>query len=360
MIVDLLRNDLGKVSVTGSVRVPKLFELERFETLWQMTSTVESTLAPGKTLLDLISAVFPCGSITGAPKIRTMEIIRELEPYPRGVYTGTIGLIRPGGDCTFNVAIRTILLDSRSGKATFGVGGGVTIDSTAVREYEECLVKSSFLRNCPIDFNLFESLLLEKGRYFLIDRHLERITRSADFFSFECNSEVIRRALIDLSRENSEGTWKVKVELRKSGQFELEATTISIDDELKLVALADKPVDSANRLLFHKTTRRDFYSSALKQWPDCDDVIFWNERGEITESSIANVVVRIGDKLVTPPVESGLLAGTFRDELLAEAKIYERVITVEELLKAEEFFLINSVRKWMPAKLVTEVSTTSR
>jgi len=148
--------------------------------------------------------------------------------------------------------------------------------------------------------------------------------------------------------------------LRKSGQFELEATTISVDDELKLVALADKPVDSANRLLFHKTTQRDFYSSALKQWPDCDDVIFWNERGEITESSIANVVVRIGDELVTPPVESGLLSGTFRDELLAEAKIYERVITVEELLKAEELFLINSVRTWMPAKLVTEVSTTSR
>jgi para-aminobenzoate synthetase/4-amino-4-deoxychorismate lyase len=351
MIVDLLRNDLGKVSVTGSVHVPRLFDLERFETLWQMTSTIESKLKPGKTLVDLIRAVFPCGSITGAPKIRTMEIIRELEPHPRGIYTGTIGLIRPGGDCTFNVAIRTIVLDSGSGRATFGVGGGITIDSTAEREYEECLVKSTFLRSRPAEFNLFESLLLEQGQYFLLEKHLGRLTCSADFFSFECNAYDIRNSLSEVAQSNLNGAWKVKIELERSGQFKIDAQPISIENQIKRVALASNAVDSSNRFLFHKTTQRDFYSSELARRPDCDDIIFWNARGEITESSIANVVLAIKDKLFTPPVASGLLAGTFREALLEDGQINERVVTIEELREATEFFLINSVRKWMPAEL---------
>src|SRR5260370_2513474 len=160
MIVDLLRNDLGKVSVAGTVRVSELFQLERFETLWQMTSTVESRLKDGVSFAELMGALFPCGSVTGAPKIRTMEIINDLEPFPRGAYTGAIGFLRPGGDCIFNVAIRTLVLDSLSGQATFGVGGGVTYDSTAELEYEECLVKSTFLFNRPITFQLLESILL--------------------------------------------------------------------------------------------------------------------------------------------------------------------------------------------------------
>ncbi len=177
MIVDLLRNDLGKVSVPGSVRVSSLFDLERFETVWQMTSTVESTLRDGTSLVDVMRALFPCGSITGAPKIRTMQIIHELERFPRGLYTGAIGLLKPGGDCVFNVAIRTVVIDTETGVATFGVGGGVTIDSTAEREYEECLVKSRFLYARPFEFQLFESILLEDGDYFLLpgaSRALER------------------------------------------------------------------------------------------------------------------------------------------------------------------------------------------
>jgi para-aminobenzoate synthetase/4-amino-4-deoxychorismate lyase len=181
MIVDLLRNDLGKVSVPGSVRVSSLFDIERFETVWQMTSTVEATLKDGVSLVDLMSALFPCGSITGAPKIRTMQIIRELERSPRGAYTGTIGLLDPGGACVFNVAIRTVVVDGQSNQATFGVGGGVTIDSTAEREYEECLVKSRFLHTSPVEFQLIESMLLEDGEYFLLERHLERLARGAAF-----------------------------------------------------------------------------------------------------------------------------------------------------------------------------------
>ncbi len=350
MIVDLLRNDLGKVSVPGSVRVSSLFDVERYETVWQMTLTVESTLRDGTSLVDLMTALFPCGSVTGAPKIRTMEIIHELERFPRGAYTGAIGFLKPGGDCIFNVAIRTVVIDTQSNVATFGVGGGITIDSTAEREYEECLVKSRFLHASPEVFQLFESILLEQGQYFLLAQHLDRLRSSAEFFGFTFCEEQIRSALNGVAAENPSGSFKVKLTLWKDGHSETEISTITMREPWRVV-LATEAVNSSDRFLFHKTTRRDFYTAQLKSRPDCDDVIFWNEKGEVTESSIANVVVSIDDQLFTPPVESGLLAGTFRNQLLAEGKIKERVITVEEFQTAKEFFLINSVRKWIRATI---------
>jgi para-aminobenzoate synthetase/4-amino-4-deoxychorismate lyase len=347
MIVDLLRNDLGKVSVPGSVKVSSLFDIERFETVWQMTSTVESTLRPGTNLTDLMTALFPCGSITGAPKIRTMQIIRELEPFPRGAYTGAIGIIKPGGDCVFNVAIRTVVIDSEAKMATFGVGGGVTIDSTAEREYEECLVKSRFLHTQPVEFQLIESMLLEEGEYFLLPRHLERLRESAAYFGFSFSVEEIDSALRSIADAHTHGSFKVRLVLFRNGRIEAASSRVEINARVRRVALATQPIDSSDRFRFHKTTRRDFYNAQLAARPDCDDIIFWNERGEITESTIANVVVRLGDKLFTPPITSGLLAGTFRDRLLTEGKIEERVITIAELQNAPELFLINSVGKWM-------------
>jgi len=335
MIVDLLRNDLGKVSVPGSVRVSSLFDLERFETVWQMTSTVESTLREGTTLVELMSALFPCGSITGAPKIRTMQIIRELERFPRGAYTGAIGFLKPGGDCVFNVAIRTVVIDTKSGVATFGVGGGVTIDSTAEREYEECLVKSRFLHSKPVEFQLFESILLEDGDYFLLEDHVARLNESAEYFGF--TGTRINADLERIAAENPRGSLKVRVTLWRDGRIETQVTPVELLGELKAVELAREPVDSADRFLYHKTTRR----------PGGDGLVFWNERSEITESSIANVVVPIDGELFTPPIECGLLPGVFRKHLLAQGKIKERVITIEELQNAHEFFLINSIRKWI-------------
>jgi para-aminobenzoate synthetase / 4-amino-4-deoxychorismate lyase len=333
MIVDLLRNDVGKVSVPGSVRVSSLFDLERFETVWQMTSTVESTLRDGTSLVDLMRALFPCGSITGAPKIRTMQIIHELEPFPRGLYTGAIGLLKPGGDCVFNVAIRTVVIDTEPGVATFGVGGGVTIDSTAEREYEECLVKSRFLYARPFEFQLFESILLEDGDYFLLAEHLERLKDSAAYFGFQFGTRI-NADLKRIAIENPRGSLKVRLTLWRDGRVETQVTPLG---ELKQVELATEPVDSSDRFLFHKTTRR----------PGGDGLIFWNEKGEITESSIANVVVPIDGELCTPPVECGLLPGVFRAHLLAQGKIKERIITIDEFKRAPEFFLINSVRKWI-------------
>lgn len=336
MIVDLLRNDLGKVSIPGSVTVSSLFNVERFETVWQMTSTVESTLKDGTTLPELLQALFPCGSITGAPKIRTMQIIRELERFPRGAYTGAIGLLQPGGECVFNVAIRTIVIDTENKQATFGVGGGITIDSTAEREYEECLVKSQFLYSTPVEFQLFESMLLEDGEYFLLAAHLERLKDSAEYFGFQFTGTRINADLERIKADNEHGSFKVRLVLWKDGRIETQIIPIELLDEVKPVTLATEPVDSSDRFLFHKTTRRR----------SGDDVIFWNERGEVTESSIANIVVRIDGELFTPPIECGLLPGVFRNHLLAEGKIKERVITVEEFKNAKEFFLINSVRKW--------------
>jgi len=354
MIVDLLRNDLGRVSIPGSVSVTSLYDLERFETVWQMTSTVESTLRPGTSFVELMRALFPCGSITGAPKIRTMEIINRLEPQPRGIYTGTIGFLRPGGDCIFNVAIRTVVIDVQTNQATLGVGGGVTIDSTAEREYEECLLKSRFLEARPQLFDLFESILLEDGVYFLRDRHIERLRSSAEFFGFEFDESSVNSALESVAQNHTQGKWKARLSLTRAGEISTNLSEVLPNKEMFRVGISRSPVDSSDRLLFHKTTHREFYSSELATQSTCDDLIFFNEHGEVTESAIANVVVRANDGLVTPPITSGLLAGTFRDQLIADGLIKERTISIDELRKADELFLINSVRKWMKAVLVNE------
>lgn len=347
MIVDLLRNDLGKVSVPGTVQTTSLFDIERFETVWQMTSTVESTLRSGTSLVELMSALFPCGSITGAPKIRTMQIIHGLERFPRGVYTGAIGFLRPGGDCIFNVAIRTVVIDTQTNVATFGVGGGITIDSTAAGEYDECLVKSRFLENKPVEFELFESMLVENGEIFLLERHIERLKNSAAYFGFKFDENKVRTFL---APHIPSLKTKLKLTLRKDGHLTTQLSPINDQSNPKLVSLATTPVNSSDRFLFHKTTNRKY----------SDDVIFWNERNEVTESSIANVVVRINDQLFTPPVNCGLLPGTFRAELLEEGSIKERVITVEEFKNAEEIYLINSVRKWMKAVCVRPCSSVAQ
>ena len=354
MIVDLIRNDLGKVAVPGQVNVSQLYEVERYPTLWQMTSTVEATLRPDVGLADLLAALFPCGSVTGAPKISTMRIIRDLEPFPRGIYTGAIGLIRPGGDCTFNVAIRTLLLDSATGAVTFGVGGGVTIDSTADREYDECLLKSSFLNAPQQPFRLLESILIEDSEFFLLELHLERLHDSARYFGFKHQRSEVLEELERLRLEHSSGRWKVRLLLSKDGELMTEVVELQAQDSQPLrVGLASEPIQSNDRFLFHKTTNRTVYQQTLKARPDCDDVLLWNERGEITESTIANVVLAQGKDLWTPALHSGLLPGVFRAELLATRKIRERVIHLEDLRQAKSFFLINSVQKWRRAKLIS-------
>lgn len=361
MIVDLLRNDLGKISNSGSVEVTDLFRVEQYPTVWQMTSTVESRLKPETSLADVLAALFPCGSITGAPKIRTMQVIKDLEPHPRHVYTGTIGLIQPGGGCTFNVAIRTVVINKETGIATFGVGGGITYGSTAENEYEECLLKTSFLTAKPARPNLVESILLENGAYFLLEKHLSRLEASARYFDLQCDLDELASQLEQVRRDYITGEWKVRLVLNHTGGVACEVIGLEPDNQVLCVGLTPQPVDSTDATLYHKlTTNLARYQENLRERPNWDDVILWNERGEVTESSIANIVVKLGGRLVTPPISSGLLPGTFREHLLEEGTISEAVVTVEQLRQVEEFYLVNSVRKWRVARLVEEKQTISQ
>lgn len=353
MIVDLLRNDMGMVAATGSVQVDSLFEIENLETVHQMTSTITSRLRSDVGITDLFRALFPCGSVTGAPKKRTMEIIAGLEDSPRGLYTGCIGYISPGPEAVFSVAIRTAVIDTVTGQGVLGVGSGVTWDSGAAAEYEECLAKGFFARHCRPEFQLIESLLFEEDKgLFLLERHLQRLSRSAAYFAFSLDLVLLRETLARRSAP-LKGAHKLRVLLSRSGAFAIMSEPLAgeVAPADATFAFAATPVDSANPFLYHKTSNRDFYSAELAKHPACADVIFLNERGEVTEGATTNIVAKIGGELVTPSLQCGLLPGVYREELLASGEIRERTITSAELEKAEEIYLLNSVRKWRRVRL---------
>ena len=355
MIVDLLRNDMGIVSETGSVGVTSLFDVETLETIHQMTSTITSRLKRETGLAEIFRALFPCGSVTGAPKRRTMEIIAELEDSPRSIYTGCIGYLSPGREAVFSVAIRTVLIDREKGTGELGLGGGITWDSKARSEYEECLAKGRFALMRVPEFRLLESLLFDDAHgYFLMDRHLNRLSTSAAFFGFALDPAEVREALVNHSLP-LKGLHKVRLLLSRNGFFTVESERIqeTLANQTVAVAFAGSRVDSANVFLFHKTDNRSFYHAELAKRPDCEEVVFLNEHGHVTEGANSNIVVRIGGQLCTPPLDSGLLPGTFRQELIETGIITERVITGPELEGAEEIFLINSVRKWRKARLAS-------
>ena len=350
MIVDMIRNDLGKVAQIGSVAAPHLFEVERYPTLLQMTSTV--TARTQASIVEILASVFPCASITGAPKVRTMHIIRELEPQPRGVYTGAIGFIGPGRQAHFNVAIRTALIDRKLGAAIYGVGGGLVWDSEAVEEYDECLLKARVLTPQP-PFQLLETLLWEtQTGYFLLDAHLARLADTAAYFNAPLDLAAIKNHLRTLATD-LRGPHKIRLLIQLNGVLTVEKTPLAAARPPPLrVGLAASPVDSQTVWLYHKTTRRAVYEVARASRPDCDDALLWNERGELTEASLANVALDLDGRWYTPPVASGLLAGVFRGRLLADGQIRERVLTRADLRAARRIALMNAVRKWQPAVLV--------
>lgn len=361
MIVDLLRNDAGRVAEFGSVHVPRLFETETYETVHQLTSTVRARLRPGTELVDLFRALFPCGSVTGAPKVRTSQIIAELEDSPRGVYTGAIGVVSPG-EAAFSVAIRTLVIDRARGRAELGVGSGVTHDSRPAAEYRECLDKAAFARRAPHRFRLLETMRWEPGTgFFLLDGHLERMRESARYFGFAFAEDEVRRRLAEAVAEaagESGGALRVRLLLSRGGHIAVETYPLAPDgvadgDTAPLrVALSAEPVDSREPLLYHKTTRRAPYDRRRAARPDCDDVLLINERGEVCEATLANVVAVIGGGRWTPPLESGLLPGVLRAALLRRGEVRERVLRPADLASAEEIYLVSSLRGWRRAVLV--------
>ncbi|UFS72617.1 aminodeoxychorismate synthase component I [Geomonas sp. RF6] len=349
MIVDLLRNDMGKVAQTGSVTVTSLFDIESWSTVHQLTSTIEGKVPEGTGIRELFCALFPCGSITGAPKRRSMKIIADLEGVPRALYTGCIGYLSPGGEASFSVAIRTAVIDASTGQGELGIGSGITYDSREDEEHAECLGKARFAQSDVPDFSLIESLLLD-GEYFLLERHLARLARSAAFFSFPFDTEEARRALT-AHASTLQGSHKVRLLLHRGGGLDCTSAPVADAATDAIAAFASIPVHSRDPLLYHKTTCRPLYDEERARHPEYDELIFVNERGEITEGANSNVVALVDGELLTPPRECGLLPGVLREELLERGEIRERVLTRGDLEKAQAVYIINSVRRWRTVRL---------
>ena len=345
MIVDLLRNDLGRICTMGSVVVEDLFSVERYATLLQMTSTISGKLRAGLFWYDIFKALFPSGSITGAPKIRTMQIIRELERRPRGIYTGAIGYLSPGGAATFNVAIRTLVL--KDGAARMGVGGGIVADSDADEEYRECLLKTEFLVRERRRFQLIETMLWEKG-FFLLPLHLDRLQSSAIYFDFAFDRETVSSALAKAAEQLRTNTrYRVRLLLDEAGRATVTATELIQEAHAGRVRMSTRRTSSRDVFLRHKTTQRDLYDREYAQARagGFDDAIFLNERGEVTEGTISNLFLRRGDRLFTPPLDCGVLPGVFRRHLLEIHPLSEeRVLSLPDIMAADTIFLCNSVR----------------
>jgi para-aminobenzoate synthetase/4-amino-4-deoxychorismate lyase len=350
MIVDLLRNDLGIVAETGSVTVDALFEVETYPTVHQMTSSVSAQIKPGTCLTDIFQALFPCGSVTGAPKRRSMEIIAELENRPRGVYCGAIGCVAPGGEALFSVAIRTMLFDTQTNELTMGVGSGVTWDSDALSEYAECMSKGAFINQQNNHFRLIESLRLENGVFTLLDRHVARLVASAGYFVFLCDEGKVRQELSDYAAHTS-GLFKVRLLLATDGAVDIASEPLLENSGALRVAVSHITVDSHDSMRYHKTTCRELLDNARSSDFDCDEVLLLNEHGQLTEGSYHTLVLKLDGQLVTPSLSCGLLPGVLREELLEHGEISERILYPDDLERAEELWLINSVRGWRPAIL---------
>jgi len=349
MILDMVRNDLGRLAPAGRVRTEAICSLEQYPTVWQLTSTV--TAQSHASLAEIFRALFPCASITGAPKAKTMEIIAATEARPRGLYTGTFGWLSPGRQAQFNVAIRTALIDRQAGCASYGVGAGITWDSIGEAEYRECLDKAAIL-SCPqCSAALIETLLWTPGKgYFILPEHLTRLQSSAEYFDYPCATEHIREYLQGLADHFPATPQRVRFLLHPSGQFEATSAPLDVRGPAPLkIKLARNAIHSRDRSLFHKTTQRRVYEDRLAQAGDADEVVLWNERGEVTECCTANLVIEKEGRLVTPPVDCGLLPGTYRASLLRRGTIEEQVVTREELLGSPRIYLINAVRKWRRA-----------
>ena len=351
MIVDMVRNDLGRIAEVGSIDVPQLFKTERYPTLWQMTSTVNART--DASITQIFTALFPCASITGAPKVNTMRIIAELENTPRKIYTGTIGYIAPQRKAKFNVAIRTALIDPEHNRAEYGVGGGIVWDSSSRDEYTEALLKARLLTQTQQPFWLFETMLWTPREGFsLHGKHVARMLDSADYFDIPLTKERLEEYLEKIS-SRFRRPQRVKVLLDQTGALNFETRPFrQLEDRQPLMAgLAKEPVDSSNVFLFHKTTRRDVYDFARKGHENLDDILLYNEKGELTEFTIGNLVVELEGQLLTPPIACGVLAGTFRAHLLETTQIHESPIRVEQLDQCTKIVRINSVRGWQDVKI---------
>ena len=354
MITDMLRNDMGKISDTGSVKVLSEFDIEKYPTVWQMTSSVKSQTRASITAI--FEALFPCASVTGAPKVSSMKIISEIEDQPREIYTGAIGYIAPNNEAQFSVPIRTILSNKKIDRSVYGTGSGIVWDSEWEKEWDECQNKSAILSVSHQNFELFETMRWDSNRgIFLEELHLNRLKDSAEFYSFKFSHEKINDKLHDyLKNLEPESEKIIRLFLAKDGETRLTTSAYKEHnkDKSQLISLAMQPVDSDDLSLYHKTTIRGIYEDATGENPDCDDVLLWNEDGHITESTISNIIFKKDSEYFTPPISCGLLGGTYRTHLINQGHLVERIIPKTEINLYSEIYLINSVRGKYPVKLI--------
>ena len=354
MITDMLRNDMGKISDTGSVKVLSEFDIEKYSTVWQMTSSIKSRTSTSIT--GIFEALFPCASVTGAPKVSSMKIISEIEDQPREIYTGAIGYIAPNNEAQFSVPIRTILSHKRACRSVYGTGSGIVWDSESQKEWDECQNKSAILSASCQNFELFETMRWESSkRIFLEKLHLDRLKDSAEFYNFKFHREKINDKLQNyLKNLEPESEKIIRLFLAKDGEIRLTTSTYKEQnkDKPQFISFAMRPVNSEDRSLYHKTTNRSIYENAIGENPDCEDILLWNEVGNITESTVSNVIFKKDNEYYTPPVSCGLLSGTYRAHLISQGNLKERIIPKAEIDLYSEIYLINSVRGKYTVKLI--------
>jgi len=354
MIVDLLRNDIGRTSKIGSVKVNKLYEIEKYETLFQMTSTVESELKEKVSWLELFKSIFPCGSVTGAPKINTMRIIDKLEKEPRGIYTGSIGYIGPDNTSTFNVAIRTVVLDKTKNTGEMGIGSGIVYDSDASSEFDECLLKADFLTTGYTDFQLIETILWENNEFYLLDLHLKRLYESAQYFGFYFDRlKVIQSLKCETQKFLNPKKYRVRCLLYKNGDFIVSSRELDKVDT-RMVTFSTLKTNSEDRFLYHKTTNRKIYDREFQKAraEGYYDLIFMNNQNEVTEGAISNIIIENKNRFYTPSISCGVLNGVFRQHLFETGfPLEERILTKYDILRANRIYMVNSVRGMVEVRL---------
>lgn len=346
MIVDLLRNDLSRLARPHGVRVERRFAVERHPTVWQMTSTVVADLRAGVGLYEVFRALFPCGSVTGAPKVRAMQRIAAGELSARDAYCGAIGMLRPGGDAVFNVAIRTVTVDTREARASCGLGGGIVWDSTPAAEYDEVLVKARFLQRESRPFQLIETLRVEHGRALREGLHLARLEASARHLGFAVDAAGWREMLRAAARGAAGGVARLRMLLHADGTLRTQVSQApaGLDGRPACFALAAEPVSRDDWRLFHKTTLREPYECALAGRDDVFDVLLWNREGELTEFTRGNLALELDGRLLTPALDGGLLDGCLRREWIAQGRLREARLDVDDLRRARRAWFLNSLR----------------
>jgi len=371
MIVDLMRNDLNRIARPGSVRVDRLLHAEAWPTVWQMTSSISAQARSGTTLTDVLRALFPCGSITGAPKQSAMRWIERLEPSARGIYCGALGVVRPGGHATFNVPIRTLTLQraphngtqdnphntahNEAWLANYGVGSGLTVYADPASEWAELIAKSQILHRASEPFELLETLRLQDGTLWLLQHHLQRLQHSARHFGYPCDAGALRVHLAQVAQAHPSGLWRVRLTLSAQGELHTQASAMTDTAQPVRVALASACLPTRGALqefISHKTTRRTHYEALAPTDPSVFDHLLTNERGELTEFTRGNVALRLNGAWLTPALSSGLLPGTYRAELLAQGHLREAVLTPADLAQADSLAFYNSLRGWLEATLV--------